>query len=190
MYYLLNKHKDKLYNTYNDILNEITKDIINNKIDNMEDIISYIHSFFDIYIEYDNDIIPYICDIPSDGLFALLGNNICRNMNKFLYDILSKLNYKVELQYIKIDNDTWYRLDNSRGANHIVVKILYNNEILYLDLTNRLYFNDKLEFIDINKYNGIININTDKIDILDNIIDFYRVHEKLGVEHVYEYSIH
>lgn len=190
MYYLLKRDKDKIYSLYNDILNDIVRDIINNCIYNLKDIIGYIHSLFDIYINESDNITPFICDIPSDGVYALLGSNICRYKNIFLYDILNKLNYNVEKQYINVDDRTWYRLDNASGATHVVVKMLYNNEELYLDLTNRIYFNDKLEYINIDKYNGLIDFNINKINILDNIIEFYRVHERLGVEHIYEYSIH
>lgn len=190
MYYLLNKDKDIVYNLYNDILNDIVRDIINNEINDLNGIISYIHSLFDIYISESNNNITSICDIPSDGIYALLGSNKCRFKNMFLYDLLIKLNYNVDKQYINVDGRTWYRLDNIDGANHLVVKMLYNNEELYLDLANRIYFNDKLEFININKYNNVIKFNNDKINILDDIIEFYRVHERLGVEHIYEYSIH
>ena len=190
MYYLLNRDKDNLYNLYNDILNDIVRDIINNEIDDLNGIIGYIHSLFDIYISDSDNITPFICDIPSDGIYALLGSNKCRFKNMFLYDLLTKLNYNVDKQYINVDDRTWYRLDNCDGANHIVVKLIYNNEELYLDLANRIYFNDKLEFMNINKYSNTININNDKINVLDDIIEYYRVHERLGVEHIYEYSIH
>lgn len=190
MYYLLKKDKNKLYNLYNDILNDIVRDIINNKIDDLNSIIGYIHNIFDIYISESDNITPYICDIPSDGIYALLGSNICRYKNIFLYDLFNKLMFNVKKQYISIDDRTWYRLDNCYGANHIVVKMIYNNEELYLDLTNRIYFNDKSEFMNINKYSNTININNDKINELDDIIEFYRVYERLGVEHIYEYSIH
>ena len=179
--YLLDENYTKLATLYNSILNLLKNEFTNYYQVTIENAISYIHNFYLQLQVKSSDTF-----LPSDGILSLYGFQICRYTNILLFDFLNILELNPIIQYIYIDNkNDWHQL-NAINANHVVVCILKNNNKLFLDLHNNIYFNDDLTLINIPSQITVQNLLYIPIlkDINDIINKYINV-QKLGIKHLY-----
>lgn len=185
--YLLEEDFIKLTSLYNSLLNLLKKEFINNYQVTIENAISYIHNFYlQLQIKSSDTFIPPLYNLPSDGILSLYGFQICRYTNILLFDFLNILELNPIIQYIYIDNKNDWHQVNAINANHVVVCIFQNNNKLFLDLHNNIYFNDDLTLINIPSQITVQNLLYIPIlkDIND-IINKYINAQKLGIKHYF-----
>lgn len=185
--YLLEEDFIKLTSLYNSLLNLLKTEFTNYYQVTIENAISYIHNFYlQLQVKSSDTFIPHFYNLPSDGILSLYGFQICRYTNILLFDFLNILELNPIIQYIYIDNkNDWHQVD-AINANHVVVCILKNNNKLFLDLHNNIYFNDNLTLINIPSQITVQNLLYIPIlkDIND-IINKYINAQKLGIKHLY-----
>ena len=185
--YLLDENYTKLATLYNSILNLLKTEFTNYYQVTFENAISYIHNFYlQLQVKSSDTFIPPLYNLPSDGILSLYGFQICRYTNILIFDFLNILGLNPIIQYIYIDNKNDWHQVNAINANHVVVCILKNNNKLFLDLHNNIYFNDDLTLINIPSQISVQNLLYIPIlkDIND-IINKYINAQKLGIKHLY-----
>lgn len=185
--YLLDEDYTKLATLYNSLLNLLKNEFTNYYQVTIENAISYIHNFYlQLQVKSSDTFIPPLYNLPSDGILSLYGFQICRYTNILLFDFLNILELNPIIQYIYIDNKNDWHQVNAINANHVVVCILKNNNKLFLDLHNDIYFNDDLTLINIPSQITVQNLLYIPIlkDIND-IINKYINAQKLGIKHLY-----
>lgn len=185
--YLLEEDFIKLTSLYNSLLNLLKNEFTNYYQVTIENVISYIHNFYlQLQVKSSDTFIPPLYNLPSDGILSLYGFQICRYTNILLFDCLNILILNPIIQYIYIDNKNDWHQVNAINANHVVVCILKNNNKLFLDLHNNIYFNDDLTLINIPSQITVQNLLYIPIlkDIND-IINKYINAQKLGIKHLY-----
>ena len=176
--YLLDEYYTKLATLYNSILNLLKNEFTNYYQVTIENAISYIHNFYlQLQVKSSDTFIPPLYNLPSDGILSLYGFQICRYTNILLFDFLNILELNPIIQYIYID---------AINSNHVVVCIFQNNNKLFLDLHNNIYFNDDLTLINIPSQITVQNLLY--IPILKDINDIIHKYinaQKLGIKHLY-----
>lgn len=185
--YLLEEDFIKLTSLYNSLLNLLKNEFTNYYQVTIKNAISYIHNFYlQLQVKSSDTFIPPLYNLPSDGILSLYGFQICRYTNILLFDFLNILGLNPIIQYIYIDNKNDWHQVNAINANHVVVCILKNNNKLFLDLHNNIYFNDDLTLINIPSQITVQNLLYIPIlkDIND-IINKYINAQKLGIKHLY-----
>ena len=185
--YLLDEDYTKLAALYNSILNLLKTEFTNYYQVTIENAISYIRNFYlQLQAKSSDTLIPSIYNLPSNAILSLYGFQICRYTNILLFDFLNILGLNPIIQYIYIDNNNDWHQVNAINANHVVVCIFQNNNKLFLDLHNNIYFHDDLTLINIPSQIAVQNLLYIPIlkDIND-IIDKYINVQILGIKHLY-----
>lgn len=182
---------ERINSLYKTILSLLEQDFISKNNINIKNALEYINAFYSKMLLENNvdSNSPTIYNLPSNGILSLCGYQVCRNTNAFLYDFLKELNLKPIMQYIYIDeNNDWHKV-NASSANHLIVCIVDAGSKVFLDLYNGLYFDSELETISIDN-----SINIDKliyrkpVKDIRNVINKYKILQKLEIKHVYSYK--
>jgi len=129
----------------------------------------------------------------SDGIQVMNGICCCRHANTLNYDILKTLGLKVKLQPILIKNNTWIKLNNFVGGNHVIT-ILEEEGITYnFDLVGGFQFknnNGELIFLNTSINNQIKELcdtyeDKENIEGINRILNKYYNLRKIGVTSIY-----
>ena len=185
--YLLDEDYFELTTLYNSLLNSLKNDFINNYEVTLENALAYIQDFYAKLPNLTSETINLsIYNIPSNGILSLYGFQLCRYTNILLYDFLNILNMSPIKQYIYIDdNNDWHQV-NITDANHIVICIIQNENKLFLDLYNNIYFRDNLAPITIPDKIFVTNSQVfEELDSITSLMNKYINAIKLGIKHLY-----